>query len=350
MKRTLLLVVLLAGLAFTAKAQDQDLTVKQIRDEWPKASIVVPTTNGKIGIQELALGVARAFRGEGLMDELRNYLEKPGYENEDVNEYVMDPANGYCSIDFVSDATVIMEMCYWNLPDKGKLVAVKMFNYYEDEQPLLMLYRYDPEDSRLNPDLDNTLLEMVEGYDSIILPQSGTNIELWNQDADEPVVIFYQGNGVFSAPKTVERFYCFVADEGVTNIRNAPKGQVVYQLKDTDIYMLFVFNPDNGWWQVYNGAVYVMDEADPIHLPTTEAWIHSSVLGVTLRNYDGKPEPLYASPDATSQVVGHIDEQEALVRPVDLAAGGAWIKVRHGKLTGWIPAERLCDNPVSTCP
>ena len=149
MKRTLLFIVLLAGLAYNAMAQDQDLTVKQIRNEWMQASIVVPTTDGKAGIQELALGVARAFRGQCLMDELRNYLEKPGYENEDVNEFVMDRANGYCSIDFVSDATVIMEMCYWNLPDKGKLVAVKMFDYYEDEHPLLMLYRYDPEDSRL---------------------------------------------------------------------------------------------------------------------------------------------------------------------------------------------------------
>ena len=350
MKRVFLLVVLLSGLVVDAKAQDQDLTVKQIRDEWMQASIVVPTTNGKAGIQEIALGVARAFRGESLMDELRNYLEQPGYENEDVNEYVMDPVHGYCSIDFVSDATVIMEMCYWNLPDKGKLVAVKMFNYYEDEQPLLMVYRYDPEDCRLNPDLDNPLLEMVKAYDSIALPQTGTDIELWNYDADQPDVLFYRGNGVFSSPKTVERFYCFVSDEGVTNIRNAPKGPVIYQLKDSDIYMLFVFNPDNGWWQVYNSTLYVMDEADPIHLPAAEAWIHSSVLGVTLRNYDGKPEPLYASPDATSRVVGHIDEQEALVRPVDMAAGGVWIKVRYGKLTGWISTDRLCDNPVTTCP
>ena len=350
MKRTLFLIFLLTSLSMYAMAQDQDLTVKQIRDEWMQASIVVPTTNGKAGIQELALGVARAFRGNGLMNELRQYLEKPGYENEDVNEYVMDRARGYCSIDFVSDATVIMEMCYWNLPDKAKLVAVKMFNYYEDEHPLLMVYRYDPEDSRLNPDLDNPLLEMVKGYDSIALPRTGANIELWDYDADKPDVLFYQGNGVFSAPKPVERFYCYIADEGVTNIRNAPKGQVVYQLKDTDIYMLFVFNPDNGWWQVYNGAVYVMDEADPIHLPTTEAWIHSSVLGVTLRNYNGKPEPLYASPDTTSQVVGHINDQEALVHPVDLAAGGAWIKVRYGQLSGWISTDRLCDNPVTTCP
>ena len=349
MKRVFLLVILLAGIDIHAHAQDQDLTVKQIRNEWMKASIVVPTTNGKAGIQELALGVARAFRGEGLMDELRNYLEKPGYQNEDVNEYVMDRTHGYCSIDFVSDATVIMEMCYWNLSDKGKLVAVKMFNYYEDEHPLLMVYRYDPEDSRLNPDLDNPLLDLVKGYDSIALPQTGANIELWNTDATEPDVLFYQGNGVFSAPKTVERFYCFISDEGVTNIRNAPKGTVVYQITEPGSYMLYVFNPDDGWWQVYNSVLYEIDQAEPIPLPT-ESWIHSSVLGVSLRNYDGQPEPLYASPDATSKVVGHINEQEALVRPVDLAAGGEWVKVRYGKLTGWINTDRLCDNPVTTCP
>ena len=349
MKRILLLTLLLTGCALNVQAQDQDLTVKQIRNEWMQASIVVPTTNGKVGIQELALGVARAFRGEGLMDEMRNYLEIPGYENEDVNEYVMDRAHGYCSIDFVSDATVIMEMCYWNLPDNGKLFAVKMFNYYEDEHPLLMVYRYDPEESRLNPDLDNPLLEMVKGYDSIALPQTGTNIELWNYDADTPDVLFYQGKGVFSAPKTVERFYCFISDEGVTNIRNAPKGTVVYQVKDPGIYMLFVFNPDNGWWQVYNSVLYEMDEADPIRLPA-ESWIHSSVLGVTLRNYDGKPEPLYASPDANAKIVGHINEQEALVHPVDMAAGASWIKVSYGKLSGWIHTDRLCDNPVTTCP
>lgn len=347
MKRFLLLLVLLTGLGTSVMAQD--LTVKQIRDEWMKASIAVPATNGKVGIQELALGISRAFPGQCLMDETRKYLEKPGYNNEDVNEFQMDRAHGYCYIDFVSDATVAMEMCYWNLQDKGKLVAVKMFDYYEDEHPLLMLFRYDPEESRLNPDIDNPLLDMVKGYNSIALPQAGANIELWRQDAEEPDLLVYKGNGVFEAPKTVERFYCFISDEGTTNIRNAPKGTVVYQITEPGTYMLFVFNPDNGWWQVYNSVLYEIDQADPIPVPA-ESWIHSSVLGVSLRNYDGKPEPLYASPDASSAVVGRIEETEALVRPVDLAAGGQWIKVRYGKLTGWISTERLCDNPVSTCP
>ena len=347
MKRLILLIFLLTG--FGASAEAQDLTVKQMRDEWMKSSIAVPATNGKIGIQELALGISRAFPGQCLMDETRKYLEKPGYNNEDVNEFQMDRAHGYCYIDFVSDATVAMEMCYWNLQDKGKLVAVKMFDYYEDEHPLLMLFRYDPEESRLNPDIDNPLLDMVKGYDSIALPQSGANIELWNQDADEPDLLVYKGNGVFEAPKRVERFYCFIADEGVTNIRNAPKGTVVYQITEPGSYMLYVFNPDNGWWQVYNSVLYEIDQADPILLPT-ESWIHSSVLGVSLRNYDGKAEPLYAAPDATSAVVGRIDEMEALVHPVDMAAGGEWVKVSYGKLTGWISTERLCDNPVTTCP
>jgi hypothetical protein len=71
---------------------------------------------------------------------------------------------------------------------------------------------------------------------------------------------------------------------------------------------------------------------------------------MSLRNYDGASEPLYESPSKDSKVVGKITEAEALVRPVDMAGDASWVKVKWGKLTGWIEFERLCANPVTTCP
>ena len=92
----------------------QELTIPQIREEWPKASLKVDQVKGKIGISELAYAVAKAFPGNSLTDELKAQLDSPERDNEDVDEFILDRQNGYCSLDFVSDGTVNMEMCCWS--------------------------------------------------------------------------------------------------------------------------------------------------------------------------------------------------------------------------------------------
>lgn len=141
---------------------------------------------------------------------------------------------------------------------------------------------------------------------------------------------------------------CFIADGSATNVRNAPNGQVVRQLPVAGIYTLAVCNPKDGWWQILNGVVEEID-GETIEIPG-EAWIHSSVIGASLRNYGGEPMQLRSEPRRNASVTGRITVQEDLVRPLDITDDGDWVKVRWSKYTGWIEAEWLCGNPVSTCP
>ena len=109
MKRLIIGAIALLFCAFAASSQE--LSIPQIREEWPKAAIEVPQVKGKIGISELAYAVAKAFPGNGLTDELKAQLDSPERDNEDVDEFILDRQNGYCSLNFVSDGTVNVEMC-----------------------------------------------------------------------------------------------------------------------------------------------------------------------------------------------------------------------------------------------
>ncbi len=140
---------------------------------------------------------------------------------------------------------------------------------------------------------------------------------------------------------------CFVEDGSSTNVRNAPGGEVIRQLPAQGIYMLSICNPKDGWWQVFGGTIEEVD-ADAIELPE-EAWIHSSVIGLSTRNYGGQQLSLRSDPREGAPVVGRITVPEDLVRPLDITEDGEWVKVRWGKVTGWIERKWLCGNPLSSC-
>ncbi|MBR5175895.1 MAG: hypothetical protein IKW89_08185 [Bacteroidales bacterium] len=341
---SLLLCVLSAGA--------QELTIHKIREEWSKSSLEVPQVKGKIGIAEFAYAFAKTLRGNSLMDELKAQLDNPGRVNEDVNEFVLDRKNGYCSLDFISDGTVRMEMCYWNRKDGRKLVAVNMLNVYEEEIPLLMLYNYNPDTGMLEPDLDNSFYNLEVPFMSYHLPQTGKDITAYVSHLPEPAYLRYDGDGNFELDiHVVPSVACFIVDSSPTNIRTAPNGSLLCKLSPDEDYMLDVYQPTDGWWRIFAECVTTV-ENDDVELVEEggEAWIHHSVLGISLRNYDGKDEPLYASPSKTAKLVGKITEQEALVHPVDMTEDASWVKVKWGKLSGWIESERLCANPVTTCP
>ena len=151
-----------------------------------------------------------------------------------------------------------------------------------------------------------------------------------------------------AAQTPVATLECFIADGSSTNVRNAPGGAVVRQLPVAGIYTLAVCNPQDGWWQILNGVVQAMDE-DDIEIPG-EAWVHSSVLGLSTRNYGGQALSLRTEPRANAPVAGRITVAEDLVRPLDVSEDMQWVKVSWGKTSGWIEAKWLCSNPVTTCP
>ena len=148
--------------------------------------------------------------------------------------------------------------------------------------------------------------------------------------------------------------YILDASGTPTNVRNAPNGKVVQTLSDVDGgYVVTLLEVKNNWWKI-DPVVELCGDVDEETLQLkgskTGYWVHYSVLGFgingdptnVLRDTpSSKGKPLKLEP-------GYLFEVS--LRPLEIR--GKWSKVittdkRH---TGWMPIDRICDNPLTTCP
>ena len=145
-----------------------------------------------------------------------------------------------------------------------------------------------------------------------------------------------------------------VADpsDSPTNIRNAPNGKVVYQMTDSEFCTVDIVSVKNGWWKITPEVEMWGDDEKTIPLKgsTTGYWIHKSVLGFGIA---GDPEGcLRTAPSKGAKAVkiALSDYAELYLEP--LLIKGSWIKVmsKNKKYTGWMPIDRICFNPLTTCP
>ena len=226
-----------------------------------------------------------------------------------------------------------------------------MFDVYEDKKPLLMLYNYNPENGYLEPDPETDLLETYYSVLDFHLPRTGKDIEVYLKEFPDPVVLRYDGDAGFEYDiPPIPMVGCFLVDTTPTNIRRAPKGEVIMKLDPDECYMMDVCDPTDGWWRILGETVFGMDDDIVLTEEDSQAWIHYSVIGAGLRNYGGEKVALYESPSSDSKVVGTIDQQEAVVHPIDMNSDASWVKVKWGKLTGWLDSDWLCGNSLTTCP
>ena len=149
--------------------------------------------------------------------------------------------------------------------------------------------------------------------------------------------------------------YAYILDNSgtPTNVRNAPKGKVVQQLPDVDGgYEVELLEVKNNWWKIAPAVEVYGDEERVVNLKGSKTgyWIHNSVLQF---NISGDPENvLRATPSPKGKFlkidVAHL--LETGLRPLEIR--GEWIKVEttDKRYTGWMPIDRICSNPLTTCP
>lgn len=142
-----------------------------------------------------------------------------------------------------------------------------------------------------------------------------------------------------------------------TNIRNVPNGKVVQTLEDVDGgYVVTLLESKNNWWKIapeieIYGDVEEGEELVNLKGSKTGYWIHYSVLQFTIA---GERENVIRTKPSASAAIVKITEPSYLaeieLRPLEIQGG--WIRVvtTDKRYTGWMPIDRICSNPLTTCP
>ena len=128
--------------------------------------------------------------------------------------------------------------------------------------------------------------------------------------------------------------------EGVICREKPVDGAQTFFLEKGKAYEFWVSNPQNGWWQLWNG--YVL-ENDVQKWVDDEAWMPASSLYMVTYDYNEAPTvPVYAKPDAESRKMFDL-KTGTIVHPTDLFEWN-WVKVYvdgHPEQTGWVESGRL---------
>jgi len=348
----------------------QELTLSEIEDTWMSSDIpVVYTHQGKPNIGDFATAFCKKYRDNGLVGIWYDCLSGKR-DNEDVAEFNLDTRNGYVDISLVSDATVAGQMCFWNLPDGRQRVGVKLFNYYELPRPILLFYDYYKETGSMTPEL---VVDHMPDFArcGFSLPQKGKDIQLFPEyEIDGEAWLRYDGLNGFrlDAPDNIELAYSaatgkpivdvYLLGEGSwVNVRKGPtsNSEVVAKLSPEQIVTMILETPKNGWWHIQDDRVYPAEEEDDTDClflgGGSPCWIHNSVVGFSLTFFNGMGVPVYAQPSWRSEVIATIKpgEEEPFAHPLDVSSDGGWVKIVCGKVIGWIRAESICSNPLTTC-
>lgn len=128
------------------------------------------------------------------------------------------------------------------------------------------------------------------------------------------------------------------------NVRKEPsaKSEIVSVIpKDPDGTTVEIRGSEAGWLMITR-AVTVDDK----QVFSGNAWVFGGLTAVRTR-FEGMRHPLRAEPGEKTRVVGEITGEQELKL---LGCSGAWAKVQWKGVTGFLPQDQICSNPVTTCP
>ena len=155
------------------------------------------------------------------------------------------------------------------------------------------------------------------------------------------------------AQKSVGAYICDNSGSP-TNVRNAPNGKVVKKLPDIDGgYVVSLLEVKNKWWKIDPVIdIYGDSEDESVQLKGSKTgyWMHYSVLGFGIAGDHENVLRETPSPNGKPLKVEPSYLFEVVLHPLEIR--GEWIKViTSDKLhTGWMPIDRICYNPLTTCP
>lgn len=163
------------------------------------------------------------------------------------------------------------------------------------------------------------------------------------------MTIFIFGSAVFGQnEKCSHGGWVEDKDPKGTNIRDAPslKGKIIGNIPhaedDGEQAMLDIIGYSNGWLKIRFAETVNGDQ-----LFNKTGWISAKMVTANVETGSSKPAVLYALPKRSSRKIGTIPN-DTLIRIVGFDCFG--FKVSYKGKTGWLKADDVCGNPVTTCP
>lgn len=165
---------------------------QHVYDKWSIPGIwfgLHPKVEGPFNIKSLARALY-AFDCPFLSEALYGFAGgRCPYDN--VEEFVVDPANGFARIYSLADwVTNVVELCYWNMAGGEKLVALNyhLTDEYGDEVDSFqhtLFMKYSPTTKQLTP-----IVAPIAGYNfkgeyNFSLPRKGKDITLIGVDQEK---------------------------------------------------------------------------------------------------------------------------------------------------------------------
>ena len=146
--------------------------------------------------------------------------------------------------------------------------------------------------------------------------------------------------------------YAYIIDNSgtPTNVRNSTNGKVVAQLDPDENCVVELLSVKNNWWRIAPEVITEGDNPRDFSLKGSKTgyWIHYSLIYFGIA---GDPTScVRTSPSYKASVVSLEGCSELIFHP--LAISGKWIKVVSDdkRVKGWMPTDRICFNPLTTCP
>ena len=133
-----------------------------------------------------------------------------------------------------------------------------------------------------------------------------------------------------------------------TNVRDSPglKGKIIGNIPhandDGEQAMLEIIGYSNGWLKIQ-----LAESVDGTTFFKEIGWISAKKVAASVETKTGKSALIYFQPNKTSKKVGTIPN-ETSITIVGFDCFG--FRVSYKGKTGWLAADDICGNPVTTCP